>query len=303
MKDYIRLATRKSPLALIQANLVREYLISQKIFSEIEVIPMSTTGDDVNSSTFKELGGKGLFLKELELALLDKTADIAVHSMKDVPTKVDKKFTIISVMKREDPRDVFISNKFKSINDIRDGVVATSSPRRVTQIMHNYKKIKTQQIRGHIYTRLSKLKENDFDGLVLARAGINRINMGEIISQTLEVDEFVPSPGQGILCIEFLKRNISINKKLIKAVDRDTQICAEAERLFADKMQGDCQSPIGAYAGIKNDNINILGYVSSSDGKRFIKSSVSGTKKQYLTLAENLTRAFIKMGSKEILKC
>ena len=301
MKDIIRLATRNSPLALMQANIVRTYLLNQKMFTDIELVPMSTSGDTTDSVTFKNLGGKGLFLKELEMALANETVDLAVHSMKDVPAIIDKMFGLVSVMKRADPRDVFISYKYKSLDDIESGIIATSSPRRKTQLTNNYKNIRTVNLRGNINTRLKKLKDEELDGILLAKAGIQRMRLDDVISETLEIEKFVPSPGQGILCLEYLAKNKNLGRKLVKLVDEDTQICAIVERLFAEKMQGDCDSPIGANASIKGSIICITGYVSSIDGTKYIKNSVKGRKNDYKKLIDNLIETFIKLGSRKLI--
>ena len=207
MQGNIKLATRKSPLALRQANLVKNNLLDNNIFSNVEIVAMSTSGDNVDQETFKKNGGKGLFLKELENALIRGEADIAVHSMKDVPAKLDENFLITSIMKREDPRDVFISNSHKSIAQISSGTIGSSSPRRQAMIKHFVGNIDVIGLRGNINTRLKKLQDSKIDGIVLAKAGLQRMEMGNLITEELNIDTFVPSPGQGVLCIECLNKN------------------------------------------------------------------------------------------------
>ena len=303
MTDYIRLATRKSPLALRQANMVKEYLLKNNIFKKIEIVSISTSGDRVNSETFKKEGGKGLFLKELEKLLVDLEADIAVHSMKDVPALIDSKFKVISVMKRDEPGDVFISKKYRSLNDITSGTIGSSSPRRQAMIKHKNKNINISEVRGNINTRIDRIDKDKIDGIILAKAGLNRMNMQHLITEDLDLDEFVPSPGQGILCIEYLSNNSIIKKKLRRISHSDTEICSTAERLFAASMEGDCMSPIGAHAVIKDNMLTITGYIASLDGKKYIKSKVSGKKENFNQLAHKLTKVFIDMGSKKLLKC
>jgi len=303
MTDYIRLATRKSPLALRQANMVKEYLLKNNIFKKIEIVSISTSGDRVNSETFKKEGGKGLFLKELEKLLVDLEADIAVHSMKDVPALIDSKFKVISVMKRDEPGDVFISKKYKSLSDITSGTIGSSSPRRQAMIKHKNKNINISEVRGNINTRIDRIDKDKIDGIILAKAGLNRMNMQHLITEDLDLDEFVPSPGQGILCIEYLSNNSIIKKKLRRISHSDTEICSTAERLFAASMEGDCMSPIGAHAVIKDNMLTITGYIASLDGKKYIKSKVSGKKENFNQLAHKLTKVFIDMGSKKLLKC
>ena len=303
MTNYIKLATRKSPLALKQANTVKEYLIRNNVFEEIEIISMKTTGDIVDSETFKKEGGKGLFLKELEKLLIESKADIAVHSMKDVPALVDSKFEVVSVMKREDPSDVFISKKYKSLSDIKYGTIGSSSPRRQAMIKHKNKNINTLEIRGNIHTRIDKIGMNKVDGIILAKAGLKRMEMQHLITEELSLDEFVPSPGQGVLCIEYLSNNMMVKKKLRKIMHGNTEICSSAERLFAANMNGNCLSPIGAYAVIENNVLTLTGYVASLDGKKYIKNKISGKKEDSAQLVNELSKVFINMGSKKLLKC
>ena len=303
MTDNIKLATRKSPLALKQANIVKDYLLNNNIFKNIELVSMSTSGDTVDSKEFKKHGGKGLFLKELESALIKEKVDIAVHSMKDVPAKIDKRFVITSIMKREDPRDVFISNKFKALSEINTGTIGSSSPRRQAIVKHLFKGIKTTEIRGNINTRLNKLNEEKMDGIILAKAGLERMGMENVITESLGTDYFVPSPGQGILCIECVSKNTSLIKKIKKNADYNTEICGTAERIFAAQMDGDCLSPIGAYAEIKKGVLTITGYVASLDGKKFIKNKIAGRVDDYKKLAQELSSVFLTMGAKRMLKC
>lgn len=300
--NNIKLATRNSPLALKQANIVSDYLIENKVFDKVSLLPMTTAGDKVDSQTFKRNGGKGLFLKELENSLLSKDADIAIHSMKDVPAKLDSRFSVSTIMKREDPRDVFISEKYKRLADIESGVIGSSSPRRQAMVKNKYCKIETREIRGNIQTRLKKLKDNQLDGIILAKAGLERMNLSDLITESLNLNDFIPSPGQGILCLECLSTSENIIKKIKKIVDINTEICSVAERLFAENIDGDCLSPIGAHAVIKNNQLTLTGYVGSLDGKDYIKNKISGRKDDYIKLSNKLSDVFIKLGAKRMLK-
>ena len=300
--NNIKLATRNSPLALKQANIVSDYLIENKVFDKVSLLPMTTAGDKVDSQTFKRNGGKGLFLKELENSLLSKDADIAIHSMKDVPAKLDSRFSVSTIMKREDPRDVFISEKYKRLADIESGVIGSSSPRRQAMVKNKYCKIETREIRGNIQTRLKKLKDNQLDGIILAKDGLERMNLSDLITESLNLNDFIPSPGQGILCLECLSTSENIIKKIKKIVDINTEICSVAERLFAENIDGDCLSPIGAHAVIKNNQLTLTGYVGSLDGKDYIKNKISGRKDDYIKLSNKLSDVFIKLGAKRMLK-
>lgn len=302
MHENIKLATRKSPLALRQAHIVREFLLKNKVFSQIDIIPMSTSGDTVSTETFKKKGGKGLFLKELESALVNGKAQIAVHSMKDVPARIDKRFFVTSVMKREDPVDVFISRSHDSLKSISEGCIGSSSPRRKAIIQNLSQKVNVIEMRGNINTRILKLENEGIDGIILAKAGLCRMNMDNLITEQLCPETFVPAPGQGILCIECLGKNKKLVDKITKVVDKNTEICALAERMFAAEMNGDCLSPIGAYADIKNGLMTLRGFVASTDGTKYIKNKVVGDKEEYRELSARLSKVFIKMGSKGLLK-
>jgi hydroxymethylbilane synthase len=283
--------------------MVKDFLLQNGIFNEIELVSMSTSGDTLDNETFKKEGGKGLFLKELESALLKGQADIAVHSMKDVPATLDARFKVSSIMKREDPRDAFISHKHKALSDIETGVIGSSSPRRQAILKHINAGIKSIEIRGNIQTRLEKLKREKLDGIILAKSGLKRMGLEAIITESLNIDDFVPSPGQGILCLESLSKNDYVMKRIKKVVHADTEICGSTERIFASNMNGDCSSPIGAYAEIERNFLTLTGYVASIDGTKFIKNKVSGKKDNYKKLAEDLSQVFLKMGSKRLLKC
>ena len=191
MQDNIKLATRESPLALRQANIVKEYLLENNVFNKIDIVAMSTSGDRADNETFKRNGGKGLFLKELENALVEGKAHIAVHSMKDVPARVNDRFLISSIMEREDPCDVFISNSYKSIEEISSGTIGSSSPRRQAMIKSLGKNINVIEMRGNINTRLKKLKNSNIDGIILAKAGLRRMKMDNLITCLLYTS---PSP-------------------------------------------------------------------------------------------------------------
>jgi hydroxymethylbilane synthase len=206
-------------------------------------------------------------------------------------------------MKREDPRDAFISHKHKALSDIETGVIGSSSPRRQAILKHLNAGIKSIEIRGNIQTRLEKLKREKLDGIILAKSGLKRMGLEAIITESLNIDDFVPSPGQGILCLESLSKNDYVMKRIKKVVHADTEICGSTERIFASNMNGDCSSPIGAYAEIEKDLLTLTGYVASIDGTKFIKNKVSGKKDNYKKLAEDLSQVFLKMGSKRLLKC
>ena len=300
MRDIIRIATRNSPLAMRQATIVRD-LLGESIRSEL--IPMTSSGDKVDSTEFKKFGGKGLFLKELEESLLSGEADIAVHSLKDVPAILNKKFEITTISTRENPTDAFISNKFSSISDLpKDATIATSSPRRIAILKNISKDFKIIEVRGNIQTRLKKMSEENFDGLILAAAGLHRMSIGKQITEYMPIKESVPSAGQGILCIEYLKTNSDIKQVLTKYKNSDVARCAAEERDFVMEIGGDCMSPIGAHATIQNEMISLIGFVSSRDGSNYIKTTYEAAVKEKINAGRQLGKIFIKQGAKKLLQ-
>ena len=252
MENIIRIATRNSPLALEQAKMVSALLSKD---NNVEIIPMVSSGDRVTSEEFKVHGGKGLFLKELEESLLRGDTDIAVHSLKDVPADLGKKFSIMTISTRENPCDAFISKNYKKLKDLpRNATIGTSSPRRIAMLKNISKNFKIIEIRGNIQTRLKKMSEQNIDGIILAAAGLHRMKLEKNIVEYIPTDNFIPSAGQGILCIEYLKKNKKVEKLLNKYNAVDVEKCATEERNFVREIGGDCMSPIGAYAVIKNEN-------------------------------------------------
>ena len=303
MKKIIRIATRKSPLALIQANIVKHLLEQTNDFNAVDLIPMSTSGDTATKEVFKARGGKGLFLKELEQSLLDDDADIAVHSLKDVPASLDRRFSLLTITKRADPSDVLISKKFKSIDSLPNGaLIGTSSPRRIALLKAASNNIKIKEIRGNIQTRIDKLKNEDLDGIILAAAGIHRLSIDSDYSNKLPSDIFIPSAGQGVLCVEYLKKNKQLTNILTKHVDKETQACADAERSFINKIGGDCMSPIGVNANIIENNIMINAVVSDINGENYIKSKYIDKKNNAVLAGEKLAKIFIKQGARKLFK-
>ena len=303
MKKIIRIATRKSPLALIQANIVKHLLEQTNDFNAVDLIPMSTSGDTATKEVFKARGGKGLFLKELEQSLLNEDADIAVHSLKDVPASLDRRFSLLTITKRADPSDVLISKKFKSIDSLPNGaLIGTSSPRRIALLKAASNNIKIKEIRGNIQTRIDKLKNEDLDGIILAAAGIHRLSIDSDYSNKLPSDIFIPSAGQGVLCVEYLKKNKQLTNILTKHVDKETQACADAERSFINKIGGDCMSPIGVNANITENNIMINAVVSDINGENYIKSKYIDKKNNAVLAGEKLAKIFIKQGARKLFK-
>lgn len=299
MKDIIKIATRKSPLALAQAALV-ESIICKNI--KTRLMPMTSSGDTMNAADFKNHGGKGLFLKELELSLLNREADIAVHSLKDVPAVLDDSFEVITIGGRENPSDVLLSRKYNNIKELPlDAKIGTSSPRRISMLRNISEDYNIVSIRGNIQTRLKKMDDEKMDGIILAAAGLTRMSLDKNITEYIPRDIFVPSAGQGVICIEYLKDNYLIKKLIEKYCLKDIERCAAEERQFVRTIGGDCMSPIGAHAYIKNKILHLQGYVGSINAKKYIKSKIEGGIES-VGIGNKLANIFIKQGAHEILR-
>ena len=299
MKNIIKLATRNSPLALKQADLVKQ-LMSKNC--EVKIVPMTSSGDTVSQKVFKQHGGKGLFLKELEESLIRKKCDIAVHSLKDVPAILNENFRIVSISEREDSADALVSENFNCIDELpKNAIIGTSSPRRISMLKKYSSDFKIVEIRGNIQTRLKKMKDKKIDAIILAAAGLHRMGLKEEIKQYLPLDDFIPSAGQGILCVEYLESNYEIERILTKHTIKKVQTCAEIERNFIKTLDGDCMSPIGIHARFKNDKIEVYAYVSDIDGKNNITTKYEDASDKDVNAGEKLADIFIQQGARKLL--
>ena len=299
MKNIIRIATRNSPLALKQAEMVKNLLTPSV---DCKIISMTSSGDTVSQKAFKEHGGKGLFLKELEESLLKEKSDIAVHSLKDVPAIIDEKFKIITISKRENASDVLISDDYESIEEMpKNSVIGTSSPRRAAILRNISQDFKIVDIRGNIHTRLTKMSDKNLDGIILAAAGLHRMGLQNKIKQYLPLETFIPSAGQGILCIELLRNEKKIEKLLEKLCVKDVQDCADIERQFIEIIDGDCMSPIGVHARIEKDKFIINAYISTVDGRKHIMGKHEDDIKNKRNIGRELAEIFIKQGAEKLL--
>lgn len=287
-----KIATRKSKLAQIQTEIVMD-ILKKKYSSECEKVLIETTGDKRLDIALNKIGGKGLFLKEIEKALLVNEADAAVHSMKDVPFDVPKEFEIAAILEREDVRDAFISKNNIPFNELKKGAkVGTSSNRRAAQLKILRPDIQIVPIRGNIQTRISKIESENLDGIVLAAAGVKRSKLDKLVTCYFPVEDLVPAIGQGALGIETKKK--SENEKFFNKLDNeDTRICVEAERSFMRTLNGDCHSTIGAYAKkIDEDTISIVGIYMVKN--KLIKKHIKGNKKDYMVLGEKLAKMILE---------
>jgi len=296
---FLRIGTRKSKLALWQANFVKEKL--EALGCKVELVPITTTGDKITSAPLAKIGGKGLFVKEIEEALLRGEIDLAVHSLKDVPMALPKGLTLCAVTERENPYDVLISKDGKKLEELPPGaVVGTSSLRRQVQIKRKRRDLKVEVLRGNVDTRLRKLEEGLYSAIVLAYAGVKRMGFEKHITQVLE--DFIPAVGQGSLAIETREDDLEV-QKFVKALDHwESHLRAMCERTFLRELEGGCQVPIGAFSWIEADKIYIKGFVSDLNGERFIEGVEEGKVEEYLEVGKRLAQRLLASGGREILK-
>jgi len=302
VRKKIRLGTRGSQLALWQANYIKDTL--EKLHNvEIEIVKIKTKGDKILDVALAKVGGKGLFVKELEDALLDGKVDFAVHSMKDVPVELPSGLHIAAITKREDPRDVFISKNYNSLHELPSGSkVGTSSLRRQCQLLALRPDLKVEVLRGNVETRIKKMQDGIFDAVILAYAGVKRLGLLEYVKEVIPETLSLPAIGQGALGIECRVDDKETNELLKSINHEETSYCIRAERAFLRVLQGGCQVPIGAFAKIDNRKLIIKGLVGSLNGDKIIAETISGDIKDCEALGEELANIILKKGGKEILE-
>ncbi|MED4585481.1 hydroxymethylbilane synthase [Brevibacillus choshinensis] len=300
MKKW-NVGTRRSRLALIQTNWVVDQLKEVAPEVEFTLHEIVTKGDRILDVTLSKVGGKGLFVKEIEQSLYDKETDFAVHSLKDMPAELPEGLVIGAIPKRVDPRDVLLSKDGKTLDQLPEGaVVGTSSLRRAAQLMAYRPDIQIESLRGNIDTRMRKLAEGNFDGIILAAAGLERAHFEGTISQFLPVEISLPAVGQGALAIECRADDEETLELLRRLDDQPTRLAVTAERSFLHKLQGGCQVPIGAYATIgEGDLIIMTGMVGSPDGKQMFKNTASGH--DPVALGIQVAEALLAQGAGEVL--
>lgn len=276
MTKIIKIATRASKLALIQAQIVAKKLEEKFSNLKTELVPLTTKGDQILNSPLSKIGGKGLFIKELENALLEKKADIAVHSMKDVSSTLEDEFVIGAILERERAEDAFISNEFFSFNELpKNAVVGTSSLRRKMQILNLRPDLEVLDLRGNLQTRLEKLDKGDYSAIILAAAGLKRLGLMGRIRELLPTEQFLPAVGQGAIGIECLK-DCQFLEELKALNDEKTELCVKAERIISQKLNGSCQIPLAAFAEIQGDLIRLRAKIASTDNKIIFKAADYG---------------------------
>ncbi len=302
-KRKIVIATRGSKLALWQAEWIKSLLLEMGPDFDIELNKIKTTGDKILDVPLAQVGGKGLFVKEIEEAMLRGEADLAVHSMKDVPTDLPEGLHLSAITKREDPRDAFIARKgIKSFGDLPQGAnIGTSSLRRICQLLNLRPDLKITQLRGNVDTRLRKVAEGEFDAVILATAGVKRLGFAARITEILPVEVSLPAIGQGAVGIECRVDDEFINGLLKKLNHEETSVCVRAERAFLKKLEGGCQVPIAAYAKLKDGRIVIEGLVGSLDGKTLIKDILEGDPENAESLGTALAEKLLAQGAGKIL--
>lgn len=295
----LRLGTRKSKLALWQANFVKEKL--EALGCKVELVPITTTGDKILDTPLAKIGGKGLFVKEIENALLLGEIDLAVHSLKDVPMIIPEGLTLSAITEREEPYDVLISRNGKKLEELPFGaVVGTSSLRRQVQIKRRRRDLKVEILRGNVDTRLRKLKEGLYDAIVLAYAGVKRMGLSGEVSQILE--DFIPAVGQGSLAIETRAEDERVINFVKVLNHEDSWLRAVCERAFLRELQGGCQVPIGAYAWMEGGRIRIKGFISDLEGERFLEGYEEGGLQEAEEVGKRLAQRLLREGGEEILK-
>lgn len=301
--DSIRIATRESPLALWQSEFVASELRRLHPGLRVELVSMTTQGDQLLDSPLAKIGGKGLFVKELEVALLEHRADIAVHSMKDVPMRFPEGLDLIAILEGHDPRDAFVSNRYTALAELPTGaVVGTSSLRRETQIRARFPQLEIKMLRGNIHSRLAKLDRGDYDAIILAAAGLKRMGFDERIRQILSPEESLPSVGQGALGIEARKNDAAIHALIAPLIDAATNVRVRAERAFNTRLNGGCQVPIGGHAMLlENDRIWLRGMVGRPDGTQTLNDEIIGSAAEGELLGIALAERMLAAGADRIL--
>lgn len=301
-RSKIIIGTRSSELALTQTNIVIEKF--KKIYPEInfEIKKIKTIGDKILDKTLNKIGGKGLFVKEIEIALLKKEIDIAVHSMKDVPSEFPEGLEIGAITEREDVRDVLISKDGKKLAELKEGArIGTSSLRRGAQIKALRNDVVVEPIRGNIQTRINKIDEMNLDGVILAAAGIIRMGMAKHISQFFDIEELVPAVGQGALGLEIRSDDEFIKSMVSKVSHKETQYAVRAERKFMETLNGGCHVPIGAYGFIEDNCMKMVGMAASLDGKKVVRVYDEAKMEDYELLGRKVGEEVLTKGGREIL--
>ena len=298
----IRIATRKSALALWQAEHVASLLEALPEVDGVELVPLSTRGDEILDRSLQKIGGKGLFIKELEVAMQRGEADIAVHSMKDVPAEMPEGFCLAAMLERANHADALVSPGGKQLDDLPEGsLIGSSSLRRQAQLKMMRPDLRIEPLRGNVNTRLAKLDDGNYDAIILAAAGLERLEFGERISQLFSPDEMLPAAAQGVVGIECLESATELRKILAQLNHPESVRTTLAERAIARVLEASCQSPVATFAVVNGDNMTVTALVATPDGSQSIRDSVSGPVGEAEQLGEQLARRLLEQGAAELL--
>ena len=300
MPDILKIATRKSPLAIWQAEEVQRHL--QKAGAETELVRMSTRGDEILNQPLAKIGGKGLFIKELERGMLSGQADMAAHSMKDLPSVFPDGLHLGAIMKRENPTDAFVSNRYDNIEDLPEGaVVGTCSLRRRCQLLAKYPHLSVKDLRGNVNTRLAKLDSGHFDAIILASAGLIRLELADRIKSQIDINIMLPACAQGAVGVECKIDDEKTNKLLASLHDEDTAARINCERSLNAKLGGSCQTPIAAFAELQGDTLNLRALIGTPDGTLVLNADGSDHRSRAVDLGEAVGQQLLEAGAKKII--
>jgi len=303
MSNTLKIATRKSPLALWQAEEVARLLKKFHPDLQVELVTMTTQGDKILDTPLAKIGGKGLFVKELEVGMLEGVADIAVHSMKDVPMAFPEGLHLAVVLEREDPRDAFVSNTFKSLSELPlNAKVGTCSLRRQTQLKEARPDIEILDLRGNVNTRLAKLDNGDYDAIILASAGLKRLGFEERITDIISIEQSLPAIGQGAIGIECRSDDEHINALLAPLYHPETALRLKAERAQNTRLNGGCQIPIGGYAELIGNQIHLRGLIGFPDGSKIFRAEKQGEYKDAEAIGRGVAEDLLAQGGDKVLQ-
>lgn len=302
MNKKLRLGSRGSKLALIQADLAKKTINQYFPELDIDIFVIKTKGDKILDTALSKIGDKGLFTKELENSLLSKEIDIAVHSLKDLPSEIAPEFSLSAVLERANNCDALISKNGKKLSQLTsENVIATSSLRRIAGLRHLNPDFQIVDIRGNVQTRLKKMEDGYCDAMVLATAGLQRLNLDNYITEIIDPEILVPAVGQGAIALETKSSDNLIKQICTKINDTETWIRISAERAFMRKIEGGCQIPVGAYAIITGKKLFITGFIASLDGKKYLRETLTGSVNSPEELGQKLATVLINKGGKDIL--
>jgi hydroxymethylbilane synthase len=303
MQKLVKIGTRASLLAMTQSTNIKNLIEAQYPGTTVELVKIITKGDKIVDVPLAKVGGKGLFVKELEEAMLSREVDMAVHSMKDVPSELPEELHIGVVTKREDPRDAFLSVKYKSLSELPQGAkVGTSSLRRKAQLFHLRPDLQIHDLRGNLDTRIRKLDEGVYDAIILATAGLNRLKWSHRITAFFSAEEMLPAVAQGAVGIELRKDSRELLAGLAFLQDEETTIAVTGERGFLHRLEGGCQVPIGAHGTVNGGQLTLTGLIASVDGKEILKKTTSGPVSKAAALGVALAEELLDLGGRTILE-